>query len=90
MLPCVRKLKIHSEGEGCVSGQLGGLVLVYVDPKFNLESNGGGLKERRGFLITNLLTQNVSDIVHSGSSAVQRECLTKSTQNLTKSRMLTG
>ena len=65
-------------------------VLVYVNPKFNLESNGDGLKEPRGFLITNLLTQNVSGVVHSGSSAVQRECLIKSTQNLTKSRMLTG
>ena len=37
MLPCVRKLNIYSEGEGCVSGQLG--VLVYVDPKFDVESN---------------------------------------------------
>ena len=54
MLPCVRKLNIYSEGEGCVSGPLG--VLVYVDPKFDVESNGDGLGEPRGFLITNLLT----------------------------------
>ena len=31
-------------------------VLVNVDSKFDLESNGDGLEEPRGFLITNLLT----------------------------------
>ena len=31
-------------------------VLVYVDPKFDLESNGDGLEEPRGILTTNLLT----------------------------------
>ena len=31
-------------------------VLVFVDLKFDLESNGDGLEEPRGFLITNLLT----------------------------------
>ena len=53
-------------------------MLDYVDPKFDLVSNGDGLKERRGFLMTNLLTLNVSGVVNSGSSTVQKECLTKS------------
>ena len=64
-------------------------MLDYVDPKFDVVSNGDGLEERRGFLMTNLLTLNVSGVVNSGSSTVQKECLTKSTQNLTKSRMVT-
>ena len=31
-------------------------VLDQVDPKFDIESNGGSPKDRWGFLITNLLT----------------------------------
>ena len=42
-------------------------MLDYVDPKFDVESNGDGPGDRRGFLITNLLTLSVSGAVNWGS-----------------------
>ena len=42
-------------------------VLDHVNPKFDVEFNGDGPGGRLGFLITNLLTSNVSGAVNSGS-----------------------
>ena len=58
-------------------------VLDHVNPKFDVEFNGDGPGGRLGFLITNLLTSNVSGAVNSGSCTVLGECSTRSTQNLT-------
>ena len=54
-------------------------VLDHVDLKFDVESNGAGPGGRLGFLITNLLTSNVSGAVKSGSLTVLGECSTRST-----------
>ena len=42
-------------------------VLDHVNPKFDVEFNVDGPGGRLGFLITNLLTSNVSGAVNSGS-----------------------
>ena len=48
-------------------------VLGHVDLKFDVESDGERSGHRWGFLVTNLLTLNVSGAVNSGCSTVQGE-----------------
>ena len=47
-------------------------VLDHVNPKFDVEFNGDGPGGRLGFLITNLLTSNVSGAVNSAFGKLHR------------------